>query len=92
MKGAAVALYILSVMALPGPARNTAHGDAAAAPAEREAIVFLIAGQHYAQGYAPFSRETDKSMVDNTDLLPPGSTAAEIGLPLEKKDFDLYKP
>jgi len=53
----------------------------------REALVFLIAGQHYAQWYAPFSRETDKRMVDNTDLLIPGSTAAEIGLQLEKKDY-----
>ena len=77
------ALSVLMAIALLGLSNTAAAQEKQA----REALVFLIAGQHYAQGYAPFSRETDKRMVDNTDLLLPGSTAAEIGLPLEKKDY-----
>ena len=83
-------LLVLLALALLSPGQIALAQEAPPVPKAgpvREALVFLIAGQHNAQGYAPFSEETDRKALGNLDSVLPGSTAAEIGLPLEKKGY-----
>ena len=81
-------LSILAAVALLGVSSADAADRPNTKKPDREALVFLIAGQHNAQGYAPFSEETNrKALGKGCDSILPGSTAAAIGLPLEKKDY-----
>jgi len=57
------ALSILTAVALLGVSSADAADRPNTKQPNREALLFLIAGQHNAQGYAPFSEETSRKAL-----------------------------
>ncbi len=82
--------------AAPGPpaaadkAADKAPEKADAAPAKqpRDALLFLIAGDKNAEGQAAFSKQTNTAAgIETNWRVMPGSTAADIGLPVHKDAY-----
>ncbi len=83
MRRAVVVLSVLAAIALLG-----LSNPAAAQEKKGEALLFLIAGDKNAEGQAAFSRQTNAAAgIEANWRVMPGSTAADIGLPVNKEAY-----
>ena len=76
-----VALFVIAAIALLG-----LPDSAAAQEKKGEALLFLIAGDKNAEGQAAFSKQTNDAAGIFYKVMP-GSTAADIGLPVTKDAY-----
>ena len=77
----ATSLFVLAAIALLG-----LPNPAAAQEKKGEALLFLIAGDKNAEGQAAFSKQTNAAAGIFYKVMP-GSTAADIGLPVKKSAY-----
>ena len=79
----ATSVFVLAAIALLG-----LSSAAAAQEKKGEALLFLIAGDKNAEGQAAFSKQTNAARgIEANWPVMPGSTAADIGLPVTKDAY-----
>ncbi len=80
-----IAMLLAAVLSIT---TNIAEATDVSKNQTRDAVVFLIAGDVNAEGQAPFSKETNTAAGHEANWpVMPGSTAADIGLPVKKEAY-----